>query len=91
MEKLAQYCGLSKETIRATEAGEQSPRAETLMRLARSLDVEVEDLLPDDWRTTYAPGAWVGDSGPGAMVRALAGRISPHDVSASLRRRDRTT
>lgn len=59
MEVLGRFCDVSKETIRAIEKGEQAPRIETTMRLAIALGVAIEDLLPADWRTTYAPGAWL--------------------------------
>ncbi len=57
MEKLAQLCGFSKETVRAIEAGEQAPRLHTFLLLVSALDLQLEDLLPGDWMTRYAPGA----------------------------------
>jgi len=46
-EELAERAGISRVTIARIEAGEQSPRYETLVRLAKSLQIPLERLLID--------------------------------------------
>lgn len=55
-EMLGTLCGVTRETIRAIEAGEQIPKGDTLMALAAWLTDSVEDLLPPDYADTFGSG-----------------------------------
>lgn len=44
-ERLAVAAGVSRETVRRVEAGDQSPRTSVLVQLARALEVDPGDLL----------------------------------------------
>lgn len=48
-ELVAALAGVSTETIKAIERGRSFPRVDVLVRIAMSLEVDVEDLLPDPY------------------------------------------
>lgn len=46
-EKLSERAGMDITNLQRIESGRYNPRAATLIRLRKALDVEWEDLLPD--------------------------------------------
>ena len=46
-EKLSERAGMDITNLQRIESGRYNPRATTLIRLRKALDVEWEDLLPD--------------------------------------------
>lgn len=57
-ETLAVVSGIGIETLRRFERGIRIPDGETLMKLAAALACRVEDLLPENYLTLFAPRLW---------------------------------
>ncbi len=43
--EMANQCDVSRQTIHATEAGKYTPSVELAMKMARALDVKVEEIF----------------------------------------------
>lgn len=52
---LSLVAGIGRATLQRIEAGQRIPRADTLMRLACALRMNVEELLPDDYKALFGP------------------------------------
>lgn len=76
-ERLAARSGLSARTIYNLEHARGTPRAITLIALARALGCKVEDLLPDELRAEQASAGHNEkrpDGGQVALTTASAGQ-----------------
>lgn len=51
---LADLAGISHQTVRDIEAGKRWPQLDSLLMLMASLDVEFDELLPEDWQQEFA-------------------------------------
>lgn len=47
-EELAKYAGISRVTLQRLKSGKQVARPRTIGKLAKALEVEVEDLLKEE-------------------------------------------
>lgn len=82
MDQLGGYSGMTREAVRAIEAGEQIPRGETLMKLASAFSCTVEDLLPEDYATVYDPQTRVTKALQGRSRRRKSASKNYHPIPA---------
>jgi transcriptional regulator with XRE-family HTH domain len=56
LRELAEMSGVAADTINQIELGHRKPRPSTLRKLARALEVNVEELMPPKARAPSTPG-----------------------------------
>jgi transcriptional regulator with XRE-family HTH domain len=56
LRELAEMSGVAADTINQIELGHRKPRPSTLRKLARALEVDVEELMPPKGRAPSTPG-----------------------------------
>ena len=56
LRELAEMSGVAADTINQIELGHRKPRPSTLRKLARALEVNVEELMPPKGRAPSSPG-----------------------------------